>query len=53
MAWDHISAGMTQEATITSDRICAETTYVMWHLWNVSVLQRILHNLVMTCERLR
>jgi hypothetical protein len=44
MAWDCISARMTQDATITSDHISTKTTYVMWreeHLWNVSVLERV------------
>jgi hypothetical protein len=44
MHWNHISARMAREVTMTSDHIRAATTYVMWpeeHLWYVSVLQRV------------
>jgi hypothetical protein len=55
IACDHISARMTQDATVTLDLSSAAVTYVMWHedhLWHVSVLQRIqLNNFVSFCDR--
>jgi hypothetical protein len=43
MTSEHISARMTQDATMISDHISSTMIYVMWreeHLWNVSVLWR-------------
>jgi hypothetical protein len=55
MTGDRIRSRMTLGATVTSGRISATTTYVMWrqeYLWNVSVVQRVrLPNLVYS-ERL-
>jgi hypothetical protein len=50
MAWDHITARMAKDATLTWDHISATKIYAMWHeehQWNVSVIQRVeISNLV-------
>jgi hypothetical protein len=40
MTWCDVNARMAQDATVTSDHMCATTTYVMWsgkHLSNASI----------------
>jgi hypothetical protein len=52
VVWGHISARVTLDAVMTSDRSSATTTYAMLreeHLWNISILQRVhIPNLVIT-----